>query len=195
MKMLIKCADVSNPTKDFSIYIKWTNNVLDEWRMQGDQEKKLNIPVSPFMDRENSNVLLSSQVGFIDFIIVPMYETLHQNYLNIPVPMAELDKNRRHWAKLKEVKDKSAASTPQTTQTMFRRPQPGPQEESSKSSPQGTSNLNRKNVGDVTGEKESKSSHSVKTDDPLTTTVQRAVLITMDKKSPSNTPLGSNTES
>lgn len=100
--MLIKCADVSNPTKEFSIYNKWTTAVLEEWRAQGDAEKKLNIPVSPFMDRDNPNVLLSSQTGFIDFIIVPMYEAIHTGIMSIPEPMDELEKNRAHWMKLKE---------------------------------------------------------------------------------------------
>ncbi|KAI3645908.1 hypothetical protein MP228_008836 [Amoeboaphelidium protococcarum] len=111
MKMLIKCSDVSNPTKEFSLYMKWTNAVIDEWRIQGDQEKALNIPVSPFMDRDNPNVLVSSQNGFIDFIIVPMYDALHNGYLSLPLPMEQLERNKQHFLRLKENKDVTPAGT------------------------------------------------------------------------------------
>jgi hypothetical protein len=113
--MIIKCADVSNPTKEFSIYNQWTHAVLDEWRTQGDMEKQMNIPVSPFMDRDNPNVVVSSQTGFIDFIIVPMYEAIHAGFMALPEPMEELEKNRQHWIRLKEEKP---SSQPQTKMSM-----------------------------------------------------------------------------
>lgn len=115
-RMMIKCSDVSNPTKEFSLYSKWTNLVLDEWRTQGDIEKKMNIPVSPFMDRDNPNVLVSSQAGFIDFIIVPMFESVHNGFLKIPNVMDELERNRAHWQKLKDVKDGNTPISPNLTQ-------------------------------------------------------------------------------
>jgi hypothetical protein len=103
--MLIKCGDVSNPTKDFDIYSKWTGFVLEEWQTQGDMEKKMFLPVSAFMDRDNPNVLLSSQCGFIDFIIIPMYETVHQGFIQIPDIMEGIERNRNHWLKIKEAKE------------------------------------------------------------------------------------------
>ncbi|KAJ3102429.1 High affinity cAMP-specific 3',5'-cyclic phosphodiesterase 7A [Phlyctochytrium planicorne] len=51
-KMMIKCADVSNPTKAMYLYEQWTKRVLDEFFMQGDAEKSYGIPVSPYYDRE-----------------------------------------------------------------------------------------------------------------------------------------------
>ncbi|KAJ3259027.1 hypothetical protein HDU77_002018, partial [Chytriomyces hyalinus] len=51
-KMMIKCADVSNPTKAWPLYEKWTGLVLEEFFTQGDAEKALGIPVSPYYDRD-----------------------------------------------------------------------------------------------------------------------------------------------
>ena len=48
-RILIKIADISNATKAFSIYEKWYKLVLDEWMMQGDEEKELGLDVSPYM--------------------------------------------------------------------------------------------------------------------------------------------------
>lgn len=100
--MLIKAADVSNPAKEFDIYIQWTNRVLEEWRIQGDNEKRLNIPVSPFMDRDNPNVLISSQTGFIEFIVSPLFEAIHTGFMKLNKLIEEIEKNRSHWNKMKE---------------------------------------------------------------------------------------------
>ncbi|KAI8851043.1 hypothetical protein BC829DRAFT_361201 [Chytridium lagenaria] len=72
-KMMIKCADVSNPTKAWSLYEQWTARVLEEFFLQGDAEKSFGMPVSPYYDRETIFVP-ASQLGFIDFICVPLFE-------------------------------------------------------------------------------------------------------------------------
>ncbi|KAJ3192530.1 hypothetical protein HK101_006359 [Irineochytrium annulatum] len=83
-KMMLKCADVSNPTKSWHLYEKWTARVLEEFFLQGDAEKSYGIPVSPYYDRETI-VVPASQLGFIDFICVPLYEAFD---LFAPVPCA-----------------------------------------------------------------------------------------------------------
>ncbi|KAI8838979.1 hypothetical protein BC829DRAFT_454155 [Chytridium lagenaria] len=94
-KVLMKCSDVSNPTKEWSIYFKWCQLVLEEFMRQGDMEKRLNIPVSPYMDRDSLNVP-SSQVGFIDYVILPLFEA-YDKYIPIPHIMDDLRRNRDHW--------------------------------------------------------------------------------------------------
>ncbi|KAJ3115749.1 hypothetical protein HDU96_000080 [Phlyctochytrium bullatum] len=100
-KILMKCSDVSNPTKEWSIYEKWCRLVLEEFMRQGDMEKRLNIPVSPYMDRDNLNVP-SSQVGFIDYVILPLFEA-YNNYIPIPNIMEDLRRNRDHWMYMKTI--------------------------------------------------------------------------------------------
>ncbi|KAI9202247.1 catalytic domain of phosphodiesterase 4d [Polychytrium aggregatum] len=68
-KMCIKCGDVSNPTKKWSIYEHWTKRILTEFFRQGDNELLNGLPISPYYDRENIFVP-GSQLGFIDFICV-----------------------------------------------------------------------------------------------------------------------------
>lgn len=40
---------------------------------QGDEEKRLKIPQSPFMDRESAN-LPKSETGFLTYLVYPLYE-------------------------------------------------------------------------------------------------------------------------
>ncbi len=49
--MLLHVSDVSNPTRPGVIARKWAYAVQEEFFRQGDKEKELNLPISPFMDR------------------------------------------------------------------------------------------------------------------------------------------------
>ncbi|XP_038049560.1 cAMP-specific 3',5'-cyclic phosphodiesterase 4C-like isoform X2 [Patiria miniata] len=74
LKNLVHCADLGNPTKPLDIYRKWTERVMEEFFLQGDLERQKGMEVSPMMDRYNASVE-KSQVGFIDFIVHPLWET------------------------------------------------------------------------------------------------------------------------
>lgn len=90
MKILIKCADVSSPTKEFPIYNQWIKRITQEIYKQGDMEKLLGLSISPFMNREQSS---SSQKSFIEFIVYPLFEALEQ-WTPIPQIKINLDNNR-----------------------------------------------------------------------------------------------------
>jgi len=47
---------------------------MEEFFRQGDEEKRLGLDVSPLCDRNVASVG-SSQIGFIDFIVHPLWET------------------------------------------------------------------------------------------------------------------------
>ncbi|KAJ3415184.1 Calcium/calmodulin-dependent 3',5'-cyclic nucleotide phosphodiesterase 1B [Chytridiales sp. JEL 0842] len=101
MKMMMKLSDVSNPSKEWPIYYKWCNLILQEFWRQGDMEKSLNLTVSPYMDRDNTNVP-SSQIGFIDYVIIPLFEA-YEKYSPIPHMMMNLTRNREHWGYLRSL--------------------------------------------------------------------------------------------
>lgn len=53
---MLHCADLSNPTKSFEIYQRFTFGVMEEFFQQGDNEKKLGIEVSAMCDRDSVEV-------------------------------------------------------------------------------------------------------------------------------------------
>eukprot|EP01018_Ginkgo_biloba_P026180 Gb_03588 [translate_table: standard] len=74
MSMIIKCADMSNITKPFSLSKRWAALLLTEGFRQGDLEKRLGMPLTKHMDRENSSPLQSMALGFLEAFGKPMYE-------------------------------------------------------------------------------------------------------------------------
>ncbi|CAF1691640.1 unnamed protein product, partial [Adineta ricciae] len=74
LQNMIHCADLSNPTKPLDIYIKWTDRIMEEFWRQGDKERELRLEISPMCDRRVASVE-KHQVGFIEFIVHPLWET------------------------------------------------------------------------------------------------------------------------
>ncbi|UJR27977.1 hypothetical protein I4U23_009235 [Adineta vaga] len=74
LQNMIHCADLSNPTKPLDIYIKWTDRIMEEFWRQGDKERALGLEISPMCDRRVASVE-KHQVGFIEFIVHPLWET------------------------------------------------------------------------------------------------------------------------
>jgi cAMP-specific phosphodiesterase 4 len=92
----LHCADLGNPCKPLSIYLNWTERLIEEFHRQGDREKELGLSVSLMMDRHKPNVE-RSQIGFIDVICQPLWETLAEITPELTVCMQYLEQNRQHW--------------------------------------------------------------------------------------------------
>jgi hypothetical protein len=71
---MVHCSDLSNPTKPLDIYRQWVDRIMDEFFRQGDREREIGMEVSPMCDRYNATIE-KSQVGFIDYIVHPLWET------------------------------------------------------------------------------------------------------------------------
>ncbi|XP_067829004.1 3',5'-cyclic-AMP phosphodiesterase 4B isoform X3 [Heptranchias perlo] len=74
MRNMVHCADLSNPTKPLELYRQWTDRILEEFFRQGDKERERGMEISPMCDKHTASVE-KSQVGFIDYIVHPLWET------------------------------------------------------------------------------------------------------------------------
>ena len=109
LQMLIKCADVSNPGKPLNLYLEWMNRIVEEFFQQGDRERALSLPISPFMDRENPKIP-RSQVNFIEFICAPVYQAVGEQ-LN-RMEMYDISQvNLAYWKEQLEKQEKEAQQT------------------------------------------------------------------------------------
>uniref|UniRef100_A0AAQ4RU42 Phosphodiesterase n=1 Tax=Gasterosteus aculeatus aculeatus TaxID=481459 RepID=A0AAQ4RU42_GASAC len=74
LRNMVHCADLSNPTKPLDLYRQWTDRIMEEFFHQGDRERDRGMEISPMCDKHTASVE-RTQVGFIDYIVHPLWET------------------------------------------------------------------------------------------------------------------------
>mmetsp|Transcript_21073 Transcript_21073/g.49026 ORF Transcript_21073/g.49026 Transcript_21073/m.49026 type:complete len:977 (+) Transcript_21073:86-3016(+) len=94
---LLHTADISNPMKPWAICEHLADLCLEEFFAQGDREKELGIPVQMLNDREKVN-RPNSQIGFIEFVIVPLAEQMALMFPALSFLPGNLSTNIQHWA-------------------------------------------------------------------------------------------------
>jgi hypothetical protein len=96
--LIIKASDISNPTRPLSTYEQWIKGVMAEFFAQGDVERKLGLPISMNCDREAA-VVSKVQVGFISFLVGPLFECLAKIVPEVSQMCIEnLQSNKAHFA-------------------------------------------------------------------------------------------------
>ncbi|KAG7258270.1 hypothetical protein CRUP_011839 [Coryphaenoides rupestris] len=74
LRNMVHCADLSNPTKSLDLYQQWNKRIMEEFFQQGDRERHRGMEISPMCDKHTASVE-RTQVGFIDYIVHPLWET------------------------------------------------------------------------------------------------------------------------
>ncbi|XP_019599025.2 high affinity cAMP-specific and IBMX-insensitive 3',5'-cyclic phosphodiesterase 8A isoform X4 [Rhinolophus sinicus] len=105
-RMLIKCADVSNPCRPREQCIEWAARISEEYFSQTDEEKRQDLPVvMPVFDR-NTCSIPKSQISFIDYFITGMFDAWDA-FVDLPELLLHLDGNFKYWKDLDERKLRS----------------------------------------------------------------------------------------
>ncbi|KAL5004048.1 hypothetical protein ScPMuIL_017504, partial [Solemya velum] len=100
-RMLIKCADVSNPTRPLDMCKEWAKRIANEYCSQTDEERERNLPVvMPVFDRKTISIP-KSQTSFIDVFINDMFDAW-DSFCDIPELMTHLQNNYTYWKELEE---------------------------------------------------------------------------------------------
>uniref|UniRef100_A0A8C6PHB7 High affinity cGMP-specific 3',5'-cyclic phosphodiesterase 9A n=1 Tax=Nothobranchius furzeri TaxID=105023 RepID=A0A8C6PHB7_NOTFU len=104
-KVLVKCCDISNEVRPTEVAEPWVDCLLEEYFMQSDREKSEGLPVAPFMDRDKVTKP-TAQIGFIKFVLIPMFETVMELFPQIEEIMVQpLRDSRDHYEELKLLED------------------------------------------------------------------------------------------
>ncbi|XP_049296473.1 high affinity cAMP-specific and IBMX-insensitive 3',5'-cyclic phosphodiesterase 8 isoform X2 [Anopheles funestus] len=100
-RMLIKCADVSNPTRPLKFCVEWARRIAEEYFMQTDEEKRKNLPiVMPMFDRTTCSIS-KSQIGFIEYIIHDMMDAWN-SFIEMPEIIRYMEFNYSQWKLFEE---------------------------------------------------------------------------------------------
>uniref|UniRef100_A0AAY4DGK4 Phosphodiesterase n=1 Tax=Denticeps clupeoides TaxID=299321 RepID=A0AAY4DGK4_9TELE len=111
-RMLIKCADISNPCRPLELCIEWAGRISEEYFAQTDEEKRQGLPVvMPVFDR-NTCSIPKSQISFIDYFITDMFDAWDA-FADLPNLMQHLDNNFKYWKGLDERKLHSLRPPPE----------------------------------------------------------------------------------
>ncbi|XP_069946136.1 high affinity cAMP-specific and IBMX-insensitive 3',5'-cyclic phosphodiesterase 8B isoform X2 [Cherax quadricarinatus] len=101
-RMMIKCADVSNPVRPLHLYRDWAHRIANEYFSQTEEEKKRNLPiVMPQFDRTTCSIP-KSQIGFIDYFINDMFDAWDA-LADIPELLGHLRRNYQYWKEQEEI--------------------------------------------------------------------------------------------
>jgi 3',5'-cyclic-nucleotide phosphodiesterase len=94
--MAIKMADISNCGRPTFLYLKWGMKLIEEFFMQGDNERYRGDPISPFMDRAAPS-MSKSQIAFMNFVVVPMYESIAEYLPDMHFSVDHAEENKQYW--------------------------------------------------------------------------------------------------
>jgi high affinity cAMP-specific and IBMX-insensitive 3',5'-cyclic phosphodiesterase 8 len=122
-RMLIKCADVSNPSRPLEHCRVWAERIAEEYFAQTDDEKAQGLPVvMPQFDRSTCSIP-KSQIGFYDFFIHDMFEAWNE-YANCPELIENIGENYQFWKRQLAEEERSEADTDPVNEEVL---DPGPE--------------------------------------------------------------------
>ena len=101
LAMSIKMADISNCGRPKHLYLEWAKCIAREFYNQGDEEAKLCLTISPFMDRRKDKTdFPKGQISFMNFIVVPMFEAISEFLPPVECALRFCTENKEYWQTL-----------------------------------------------------------------------------------------------
>ncbi|XP_021956702.1 high affinity cAMP-specific and IBMX-insensitive 3',5'-cyclic phosphodiesterase 8A isoform X2 [Folsomia candida] len=95
-RMLIKCADVGNPTRPLKQCVEWSKRIAEEYFRQTEEELARGLPpVMPMFDRASCSIP-KSQTGFVDYFVADMYEAWDA-FIDVPEVIEHMKYNYDYW--------------------------------------------------------------------------------------------------
>ncbi len=109
--MAIKAADVSNPTRPLNISRRWSEKIMEEFFLQGDAERRQNLPISYLCDRDSITVP-KSQSDFFSFVALPLFKAWTQ-FVKSPMSLqlcTNVSLNKEYWDEMVTQTSSSSSS-------------------------------------------------------------------------------------
>jgi len=109
LRVAMKCADLGHLALSWDRHLTWVEKLEAEFFAQGDLEKARGLPVSFLMDREKPGAS-STQVGFFDFMVLPLFRALGQA-APLATPMVHgVEANYKRWCSIHPTTDRRATA-------------------------------------------------------------------------------------
>ena len=110
--LLIHSADLCNATKSFDVLYKWSKKVNQEFTGQVEDEKRLGLPVTEFMQGlDDPKVYFKNELGFNKFVVLPLWVCIDK-WLNPHIKIA-MDNLEYNVSRFQEEVDRANAASEQ----------------------------------------------------------------------------------
>ncbi|KAJ8297983.1 hypothetical protein KUTeg_024514 [Tegillarca granosa] len=100
--LMMTGADLCAICKPWATQKRTVKDLYEEFFMQGDEEKKLGFDPIPMMDRTKQDQIPQQQIGFMDFICIPLYNTLNSILPGTKPLIEACCENRQCWMEVVE---------------------------------------------------------------------------------------------
>jgi hypothetical protein len=99
LSVSLRVAGAFKVVRERSIFFKWMDRMFDEFYKQGDMEKVLELPISKFMDRENTNKEKAFS-NYLSVVCKPLFVTylimVNDEEISNVIFKEGIDKNKKH---------------------------------------------------------------------------------------------------
>ncbi|KAK9831575.1 hypothetical protein WJX74_000880 [Apatococcus lobatus] len=96
-QVALKCADIGHLSCPLALHQRWTDQLREEFFLQGDQEQQHRLKVSPLMDRSEASGMIKSQVGFFEIVALPLFTGYTQLIPDSKPLLDGVMSNYQHW--------------------------------------------------------------------------------------------------
>ena len=98
-KMAIKCCDLSHTFSSYQNHLQWVTRLEEEFFAQGDRERLIGLPVTPFFQR-TANGIGRTQNTFFRSIVVPLFRELVAVVPGAAEMLSRAEENHREWNRM-----------------------------------------------------------------------------------------------
>lgn len=74
LSVALRTSDLFKVVRGGNTFTKWMDNMFAEYEKQGDMEKVLDLPISKFMDKDNTNTM-KAYLNYIQVVCKPLLTT------------------------------------------------------------------------------------------------------------------------
>ncbi|KAK7451775.1 3',5'-cyclic-nucleotide phosphodiesterase [Stygiomarasmius scandens] len=107
---IIKCADISNPSRPFTISRHWSTALMSEWTSQASLERCLGLPCT-VQDKDDPHSEAKSQIFFGSTFAKPLWEVLVEGVPELQPFLDQCNSNLETWHQCQARLELQAATT------------------------------------------------------------------------------------
>merc|ERR1711924_29038 len=107
INIIFHAADLSNPClPNFDTVKSWALKICEEFTAQQVKEEAAGLPFAPFMKGlDNEKAVAKLQVGFLDYVISPLWKAVAELLPKLDVAYKALRANRDKWEAITKAED------------------------------------------------------------------------------------------